>query len=205
MPQTRVRPGTEGYAEQAEVLVPQYEALDFDEKHREVMPWFPPAPSRVLDIGAGTGLDAAGFAARGHSVLAVEPTAELRDAGRRLHPELDWLDDALPELALTRARGERFDLVMLIAVWMHLDAGEREAAMPAVAALLAPGGRLVMALRHGPVPCGRRMFDVGAQETQALAARHGLVTRLSMLTGSVMAQNIAAGVTWSRLVLERPA
>jgi SAM-dependent methyltransferase len=201
----RPRPGTEGYAEQAEVLVPQYEALDFEEKHREVMPWFPAPPSRVLDIGAGTGLDAACFAARGHTVLAVEPTPELRDAGRRLHPELDWLDDALPDLALTRARSERFDLVMLIAVWMHLDAGERNAAMPAVASLLAPGGRLVMALRHGPVPPGRRMFDVSAQETQALAARYGLITRLSLLTGSVMAQNIATGVTWSRLVLERPA
>lgn len=199
------RPGTEGYAEQAEHLVAQYESLDFEQKHREVMPWFPAPPARVLDIGAGTGVDAAGFAARGHRVLAVEPTAELREAGRQLHPELDWLDDGLPDLARTRARGERFDLVMMIAVWMHLDAGEREVAMPEVAALLAPGGRLVMSLRHGPVPAGRRMFDVSAEETQALGARHGLVTRFSQLTGSVMAQNIATGVTWSRLVLERPA
>jgi SAM-dependent methyltransferase len=198
-------PGTEGYAEQAHSLVPQYEALDVEEKHRLVMPWFPAAPAPVLDIGAGTGLDAAWFAARGHPVLAVEPTAELREAGHRLHPRLKWLDDGLPDLALTRARGERFALVMMTAVWMHLDADEREAAMPCVASLLAPGGRLVMALRHGPVPAGRRMFDVSAQETQALAERHGLVTRLSLLTGSVMAQNIATGVTWSRLVLERPA
>jgi protein-L-isoaspartate O-methyltransferase len=32
----------------------------------------------VLDIGSGTGRDAAGLAAMGHSVVAVEPTAELR-------------------------------------------------------------------------------------------------------------------------------
>jgi hypothetical protein len=36
------------------------------------------AVDRGLDIGAGTGRDAAGFAALGHRVLAVEPTAALR-------------------------------------------------------------------------------------------------------------------------------
>ena len=31
-----------------------------------------------------------------------------------------------------------------------------------------------MSLRHGPVPPGRRMFDVSAQETADLASMHGL-------------------------------
>lgn len=202
-----MRPGTQGYAEQAHALVEQYEALGFEHKHSEVLHLLPAAPSSVLDIGAGTGADAAWLADRGHTVLAVEPTAELREAGRRLHgsPRITWLDDGLPDLARTRARGEQYALVMLTAVWMHLDAGERREAFPHLAALTAPGGRLVMALRHGPVPTGRRMFEVSAEETDALAARHGLLSRLCLRTPSRQLINQAAGVTWTRLVYERPA
>ncbi|MDP1750041.1 MAG: SAM-dependent methyltransferase, partial [Reyranella sp.] len=91
---------------------------------------------------------------------------------------IEWLDDSLPELARVRARvqnrGERFDLVMMTAVWMHLDSAERTRAMECVAGLVAPGGLMTLSLRHGPVPAGRRMFDVSPAETRALAARHGL-------------------------------
>ena len=54
--------GTEGYAEQAEALVEQYESLDFAENHRLILHLIPTSPCRVLDVGAGTGRDAAGFA-----------------------------------------------------------------------------------------------------------------------------------------------
>ena len=70
--------GTEGYSEEAEAFVRQYESISFADVHGWAMHLFLPPPARVLDIGAGTGRDAAGFAAMGHSVTAVEPTAELR-------------------------------------------------------------------------------------------------------------------------------
>jgi len=49
-----------------------------------------------------------------------------------LHPSpmIEWLDDSLPDLAVMRARGEEFDVVMLTAVWMHLDKLQRRRAMP---------------------------------------------------------------------------
>jgi hypothetical protein len=47
---------------------------------------------------------------------------------------VEWLDDSLPGLAAVRARKEEFDLVMLTAVWMHLDEARREVAMPNVSA-----------------------------------------------------------------------
>jgi SAM-dependent methyltransferase len=202
-----MRPGTQGYAEQSSFLVDQYEALSFEHKHSEVLHLLPAAPARVLDIGAGTGADAAWLADQGYAVLAVEPVAELREAGQRLHtsPRIGWLDDGLPELTQTLARGEQHALVMLTAVWMHLDAAERSAAFPRLVSLTAPGGRLVMTLRHGPVPEGRRMFEVSADETDALAARHGLLPLLRLRTPSRQPHNVAAGVTWTRLVYERPA
>jgi 2-polyprenyl-3-methyl-5-hydroxy-6-metoxy-1,4-benzoquinol methylase len=168
--------GTEGYGETAAERVKQYESLAFADVHRHMIHLFPTTPSRVIDIGAGTGRDASGFAGLGHTVTAVEPTPELRTAAERLHPHhaITWIDDSLPDLGRVHALGERYDVVMLTAVWMHLDLGQRERAMARVAPLVRPGGLMALSLRHGPVPAGRRMFDVSAAATCARAGRHGL-------------------------------
>lgn len=200
-----VVPGTQGYAEQAAALIPRYEGISFLEHHRAEMHLLPTVPSRVLDIGAGTGIDAAWFAAQGHSVVAVEPTAEFRDAARELHPSpaIEWLDDALPELRLVIYRQQVFDTIMLSGVWMHLDESERRRGMPKLASLLAPDGVIVLSLRHGPVPVGRRMFEVSGEETVELARQHGLQPVLHVRTGSIQSLNQAADVTWTRLAFKR--
>lgn len=199
-------PGTRGYAEHAGDLVRFYEEVPFVEKHRTALHLLPTSPGSILDVGAGTGADAAWLAAHGHRVVAVEPTAELREPGRALHPSpaIEWLDDSLPALASVRALGRRFDAILMTAVWMHLDEAERRQAMPVVATLLAPGGALVLSLRHGPVPGGRRMFDVRGDETRALATRCGLQPVLEAGVESIQARNRAAGVTWTVLGFRAP-
>lgn len=114
---------------------------------------------------------------------------------------IDWTDDQLPALAEFRSRGVRFDLILLTAVCMHLDEAERETGMAALESLPAAGGRLSLSLRHGPVPPGRRIFDVPAGRTIALASSSGLrlvdsVERVDMLG--------RADVRWSFVVVEKP-
>lgn len=193
--------GTEGYAEAARELLENWKNILFAEHHQSVLHLIPNAPASILDIGSGIGADAAAFAAMGHRVVAVEPTDELRIPGMSLHPSprIEWLDDSLPELALLLTRGQTFDVVMLTAVWMHLDGQQRRYAMPKVASLLREGGVMIMSLRHGPVPQGRRMFDVSAEETVQLAQAQGLYPVLNMRTKSTQVQNQLAGVTWTRL------
>ncbi len=193
--------GTEGYAEEAEELFRVYESFSAADAHRAVLHLIPTSPGCILDIGSGTGRDAAWFASMGHRVVAVEPTDAMRIPAMALHPspQIEWLNDCLPDLALLRARGERFDVVMLSAVWMHLDAEQRGQAMPNVAALVRPGGVVIMKIRHGPVPEGRRMFEVSAEETIQLARRHGLHPVLNLWTESRQESNRLAGITWTNL------
>ena len=195
--------GTEGYADEAEALIKQYESLSFVETHRQILHLIPTTASLVVDIGAGTGRDAAGFAALGHHVVAVEPTAELRTRAMALHPSprIEWLDDSLPDLALLSSRGDSFDVVMLTAVWMHLDASQRQRAMPKVASLLKPDGIMSLSLRYGPVPKGRRMFAVPADETEGLAAAQGL--HLALRRDGLPAKLGQPGVTWTRLAFSK--
>lgn len=199
--------GTEGYDQDVEAFFARAETVSFADKHAGVLHLMPAKPANVLDIGAGSGRDAADFAAMGHRVVAVEPTAALRVGAIARHGRLaiTWLDDGLPDLAAVRALGETFDLILLSAVWMHLDAAERRRAMPRVAALLAPGGRLILSLRHGPTPPGRRMFEVTGAETTALAKAEGLTPLVHATRRSIQAANRLAGVTWTILGLGKAA
>jgi len=118
----------------------------------------------------------------------------------RSHRLGDRVNDSLPDLALVRARSEEYDVIMLSAVWMHLDEQQRRQAMPNVAALLRNGGVMIMSLRHGPVPPGRRMFEVSAEETIALAQPLGLRCVLNQEAQPSLRQ---PGVSWTRLAFRK--
>src|SRR4030088_1516660 len=77
--------GTENYAEEAPELLKRYESISFADTHRTVMHLISKEPCRVLNIGAGTGRDAAGFAAMGNRVVAAEPTEEMRCGAQAFH------------------------------------------------------------------------------------------------------------------------
>lgn len=83
---------------------------------------------------------------------------------------------------------------------MHLDEAEWKAAMSAVAGLVRAGGVIVMSLRHGPVPDGRRMFDVAADETIALGPQAGLQEHHRSTREDMLGRG---DVTWSFLALKR--
>jgi 2-polyprenyl-3-methyl-5-hydroxy-6-metoxy-1,4-benzoquinol methylase len=188
--------GTQGYEQEAPELLRRYEAMSFADAHRgAVFELIPPPGIRVLDIGAGTGRDAAWFAARGDAVTAIEPTRVMREGAMMLHPEpnITWIDDSLP--SLHSVREQTFDLIWMSAVWMHFDQGDRARMMPTVAALVTPGGTLMISLRHGPAPKGRQMFEVSAEETQSLARAAGL----DCLRTDHIESPYTPGVSWDRL------
>lgn len=191
---------TAGYAEAAEALVKQYESVSFEAAHRTVLHYLSLPPSRVADLGAGSGRDAAALASRGHDVFAVEPVPQLLKAAQHLHADasVTWINDALP--ALDQLGGD-FSLVMTTAVWMHLDETERALGMSRIAEMLRPGGRWVLTLRHGAVPEGRRMFDVAPVEVISGAADRGL--ELAHFSHCADAHG-RRDVSWTNLVLERP-
>lgn len=197
----------EGYAVAATpALIERYEAFDPAVLYAPVLDLLPQRAGRVADIGTGTGRDAAWFAGRGHRVLAVEPVRALREAGMARHGDkgIVWLDDTLPHLAAARRQGP-FDLVTLNGVWQHLDERARVVAMPVLAGMLAPGGRLILALRHGPGAAGRHAFPISDDATIAAAAGCDLALLRCRETQSHQAANRDLGVRWTWMVFARPS
>lgn len=165
------------YDTQAFGLADEYDRIDPSVLHAGFADLLSSGADRLaLDVGAGSGRDAAWLDRLGFDVVAVEPADAMRAEGRRRCASQDvrWLDDRLPSLDAVHALGLAFDLVLLSAVWQHVAPGDRRRAFRKLTALLRPGGLLVVTLRSGPAPRDRPMHAVTLGEVEALARDHGL-------------------------------
>lgn len=196
-------PAVDAYDAHARRYADLYESLAFEDVHEAILDLLPKAPARILDVGAGSGRDAAWFAYRGHEVVAVEPSERMRHEARERHddPGIRWLNDSLPALAHTHRLGLQYDLVLASAVWMHVRPEDRKRAFHKLATLLAPSGRIVISLRLGAPDAERTMHPVSTAEVEQLGRDLGL--RVLRVTAG--ADRLARPeVRWETVVLAYP-
>ncbi|QTC90327.1 class I SAM-dependent methyltransferase [Brevundimonas goettingensis] len=190
------------YDRHAETLADNYESLTFEQTHPELDKWLRDGKQRsILDVGAGTGRDAAAMQALGHDVVAVEPADKMRALARRLHPsaKIRWIDTTLPDIAAVPRPTAGYDLVILSAVWMHVEKDDRVKALERLSSLLNAKGRLYITLRLGPADGERGIHAVSREALSTEAAAAGLeitsVTSAPDLLGRT-------DVRWETAVLE---
>jgi SAM-dependent methyltransferase len=191
------------YDAHAPDLIRRYEGVDPANIHGWLRGILPVTPSAVLDVGAGSGRDAAWFASQGHDVVAVEPSQGMRSEGQQLHadPRIRWMADQLPDLNELAPLGINFDVVMLTAVWQHVAPSERERAFRKLAVLVKSGGLLALSLRSGPAPPGSGMHPVTLDEVERLARNHGFAVEK---VHHAPDQQGREDVTWTCVALRLP-
>ena len=183
-------------------LFDDYERLRFRSVHKQVLDLLPDSGGSVLDVGAGSGRDAAWFASEGHGVVAVEPSASMREQAKRRHKSsrIRWLDDQLPALEKVLKSKCSFDLVWVSAVWHHLPASRRARAFRKLVSVLSPGGSMMVSLRQGPPTSGRPMQPGSCAEIERLARRHGLrVVRVQKSSDATRRPGVSWEVVWLQL------
>jgi SAM-dependent methyltransferase len=122
-------------------------AIDWEQR-LALDPWLKVQPGvRVLEVGCGIGRWSRLLASRGAQVLGVDlsPTmiaqARQRAAQDQVHGRCRFSVGDAAHLHLD----ERFDMVLGVTVLQHiLDSAECRAALSAMAAHLAPGGRIIL-------------------------------------------------------------
>ena len=159
MPDTTI----EYYAIHVKNLVRRYESSEVPDLHTLLAKSFPPG-SRLLELGCGSGRDAAFMLANGFNVTASDGVQEMIDAAAACHPILvgRLVHIRLPR-DLTPALGV-FDGVYAVATFMHLTRTDIQEVFARVCRMLVPGGRLFFS-----VPLHRD--DVGADEFDAKGRR----------------------------------
>lgn len=188
-------------------FVERSEAVSSEKLLTPFLDLFPPPPARILDIGAGTGRDAAWLSQRGYEVTAIEPVAGLRQVGMKLHAtdRIDWRDGMLPDLAISPAPACGFDVVLLSAVWQHLDDRDRARSMPNIADLTVAGGVVLLSLRQGFSDPSPTLHQASADITADLASANGLLLERKVRIESMQAADRAAGIYWTWLAFRRLA
>lgn len=94
--------------------------------------------SDVVDLGAGTGKLTRSLVGLGHRVTAVEPLAEMREHLRAAVPGVTAVEGTAERIPLADASA---DVVVCAQAFHWFD---HEAALPEIARVLRPGGRLAL-------------------------------------------------------------
>ena len=191
------------YDANAEDVSRRYESVAAEIVHGWLVDLLPRAPALVLDVGAGTGRDAAWMASRGLEVVAVEPSDPMLAKGQRLHPSpsIRWISDSLPGLDSLFRLGLSFDLILLSAVWMHVPPADRARAFRKLVTLLKPGGCIAITLRHGPAEPERGVHNVSQAEIEHLARAHGAFVERAADGKDELGRS---AVTWTQLAVRLP-
>ncbi len=185
------------YETQAERLAGFYESYSPEQLNAWLAPYLPAAPAAILDVGAGSGRDAAWLAARGLRTVAVEPAAALRTQTAQA-PGPKNIEQRAGQLPGLPCAGESYAFILLNAVWMFVAERDRPAACSELAGLLEPGGVLAATLRE-PIVAARGMEPADAGSFAALAATCGL----KQICSEAMPDPLRPDVSWLCLAVRK--
>jgi SAM-dependent methyltransferase len=191
------------YDVNADAASKRYNEVASADLHHWLIDLLPSRPAVVLDVGAGSGRDAAWLADQGYDVVAVEPSSEMRSMAQARHANkpVRWVADSLPSLQSTFRTGLSFDLILLSAVWMHVAPSDRARAFRKLINLLKPGGVLAVTLRHGGAEGDRGMHPVSLAEVEALAREHGAFVERTVEADDLLGRK---EVHWTQIAIRLP-
>lgn len=197
------------YDAHAEELTDKYESAELAEMHQLLLRYLP-KNGELLEIGCGSGRDAAFLLGESYRITPVDPSESmLRQAATR-HPELVSLlmpksfplsqDDAL----MIR----HFDGILCLAVLMHIPNHDLFEFARQNALLLKSGGILILSFSTGRQvtgddrdSSGRLYIERPAEQIQLLFDRLGF----RLLTRQTQDDVLGRNIKWHYLVMQKTA
>ena len=165
------------YAKLFEDLIARRQDIDGEARLADVLA---PRRARILDAGSGMGRVAAGLAARGHDVTAVEKDPGLVAQSRRLYPDLPVVEADILELSPAmleeQGRPSSYDVVVVAGnVMIYLAEDTETRVLATLRDLLAPDGRILVGFNAVKGP--RHSRDYPFEEFRAHLEAAGLVVQ----------------------------
>ncbi len=167
------------YQKNAESLAQRYESAGVEEMQALLKSCFDPG-AKLLEIGCGSGRDAAFMKASGFDVTAVDGSEAMIASAVRLHPELSGRLHTIHLPEGLSARLGQFDGIFSIATLMHLTREAIDAVFEKAGRLVHEQGRFFFSVpsRRDDVNPGEfdekgRRFTAMTVEEWILAAQKG--------------------------------
>ncbi len=131
----------------------------------------------VLDIGFGSGRDLEFLRNMGCDIWGVDPAEKFVEIARKRFPDIadHFAVGALPTLSLPENYPEKFDVITLIAVWMHIPKESYERSTRSICDLLKIKGKIIINYSKGERKGDERtFFDVDSELLEDIFERYGL-------------------------------
>ena len=129
----------EYYEQNASELSTRYESVSLDSFHQVLMSYFSPG-SCLLEVGCGSGRDAARVISEGYDVAAIDASHQLLAEARKLHPELDGRLFQLTLPCQLPFADKTFTGFYSVACLMHLPADDLRQVMSEINRVVRYGG-----------------------------------------------------------------
>lgn len=195
------------YEEEANSMAAVYEAVDVRPIMTPILEYLPET-GRLLEIGCGSGRDAAFFLKQGYEVTGLDGSEAMLREAASYHPELmgRLLRHELPE-PLPFDAGF-FDVVTSMAVIMHLQESALPAVFEEIARVLALGGAVAYSVNtvrpgldeHGNDRKGRHFTCLDAPGWERYHQAAGLRTNASWENEDITGR---PGIRWATFVCRK--
>jgi heptosyltransferase-3 len=197
------------YESHAQELSRRYESADMSQLYSRLLRYLPSKGASVLELGCGSGRDAAFLLASGFELTAVDASAGMIAEATRAHPELAGRVScaAVPFPADSPLLRRSFDAVVAIGMFMHIpDAGLPDTVLQ-IGRLLRPGGVLFIDVSVGRTGLqnerdgtGRLFRERPPGELQLLFEKHGFTLVARCESPDTLGRS---GLRWVSLVFNR--
>lgn len=167
---------------------------------------------RILEVGCGSGRESALLLEAGHTVLALDGSRGMIEHAETHHPELKGrcFTAELPfsdSLLASSLFSRRFDMVLLLAVIMHLDDAALADALDQLRRVLAPRGRVFISssfgrpgIRNDRDEEGRLFIERSREDLKCSLEEAGLKLSRSGEEADRMGRE---GIIWNMLTAEK--
>nr|WP_320189895.1 class I SAM-dependent methyltransferase [uncultured Desulfobacter sp.] len=187
----------------------RYESADVTQLHEFLLSALKPG-GRLLELGCGSGRDAAFMVSRGFKVLATDGCAPMVEQAKRHHPELtghithlNLPDGLLNELGT-------YDGIYAVAVLMHLSVPNIKKTLLGVDSLLTPQGRFIFSVpaRRDDVMTaefdskGRRFTALSPDGWTNVCQKCNLQIIRTMISDDGLGRS---GIDWMNCLAQKPA
>jgi SAM-dependent methyltransferase len=196
------------YNTNAPDLAKRYESADLSSLHARLSELMP-AQGKILEIGCGTGRDAAQLLKSGFDIECVDGSNDMIAAAKKLHPELNGRINQLiiPE-GLAGIPSEKYAAIYALAVLMHLYRNSATAALEHIQRILLPKGVLFFSVplkrpdmeRSGYDAEGRYFLLQNREQWISMIEKNGFIK----VSSEIMADSLGrTAVTWLNVYSEK--
>lgn len=151
---------TEFYNTNALQLIDRYENADMSLLHQVFLQYLPTG-SKVLDIGFGSGRDLEFLKKNGYDIWGIDPSIKFVENVKKRFPDISehFIQSRIPFCTNRLSFPAKFNAIVSIAMWMHLQKAEYKDVIKNIAEITADKATVIISFSTGKRAQDERSFE----------------------------------------------